>query len=143
MCASGGDRKMAVVRGRKISGGVAEGNALVSKEPISFFGGVDPDTGMIVEKRHELEGRCIKDTVLVFPHGRGSTVGSYTLYRMKKNGVAPKAIVNLECEPIVAVGAIISDIPAIDKLERNPLDFLRTGTRLKVNAEKSTLEILD
>ncbi len=134
---------MDVVRGRKISGGIAEGNALVSKDPISFFGGVDPDTGTIIEKGHELEGRSVKDTVLVFPHGRGSTVGSYTLYRMKKNGVAPKAIVNVDCEPIVAVGAIISDIPAIDKLEKNPLVFLRTGTRLKVNADKSTLEILD
>ncbi len=134
---------MELVRGRKISGGVAEGIALVSNEPISFFGGVDPDTGIVIEKGHELEGAVVKDKVLVFPYGKGSTVGSYTLYRMKKNGVAPKAIVNVESEPIVAVGAIISDIPSIDKLESNPLAFLRNGMKLRVNADESTVEILD
>jgi len=134
---------MELVRGRKISGGVAEGIALVSNEPISFFGGVDPDTGIVIEKGHELEGAVVKDKVLVFPYGKGSTVGSYTLYRMKKSGVAPKAIVNVESEPIVAVGAIISDIPSIDKLESNPLALLRNGMKLRVNADESTVEILD
>lgn len=132
---------MELVRGRKISGGTAEGPALVSHEPISFFGGVNPDTGTITEKGHELEGASVKDKILVFPHGKGSTVGSYTLYRMKKNGVAPRAIINVESEPIVAVGAIISDIPTIDKLEKNPLTFIQSGMILKVDAERSTLEV--
>ncbi len=134
---------MELIRGRKISGGVAEGIVLVSHEPISFFGGVNPETGVVTEKGHELEGRSVKDTVLVFPRGKGSTVGSYTLYRLKKNGVAPSAIVNVESEPIVAVGAIISDIPAIDKLERNPLTTLRDGMKIRVRADESALEILD
>lgn len=134
---------MELTNGRKISGGVAEGEALVSHEPISFFGGVNPDTGIITEKGHELEGTTVKDKVLVFPRGKGSTVGSYTLYRMKKNGVAPRAIINMECEPIVAVGAIISDIPTIDKLKRNPLTFLRNGMRIRVDADHHTVEILD
>ena len=134
---------MELVHGRKISGGVAEGTALVSHEPVSFFGGVNPDTGIITEKGHELEGTTVKDKVLVFPRGKGSTVGSYTLYRMKKNGVAPRAIINMECEPIVAVGAIISDIPTIDKLERDPLTFLRNGMKLRVDADQHTVEILD
>lgn len=90
MCARGGDRQVELVRGRKISGGTAEGEALVSREPISFFGGVNPDTGVITEKGHELQGASVSGRVLVFPHGKGSTVGSYTLYRMKKNGVAPR-----------------------------------------------------
>ncbi len=97
----------------------------------------------MTEKGHELEGRTVKDTVLVFPRGKGSTVGSYSLYRMKSNGVAPKGIVNVESEPIVAVGAIISNIPAIDKLEKNPLIFLRNGMKLRVNADNSVLEVLD
>ncbi len=134
---------MELVRGRKISGGTAEGKALVCHEPISFFGGVNPDTGVIVEKGHELEGVTVKDRILVFPYGKGSTVGSYTIYRMKKNGVAPKAIINVESEPIVAVGAIISDIPAIDKLERDPLGFLKNGMRVRVSADQSSVEILD
>jgi predicted aconitase with swiveling domain len=132
---------MELIRGRKISGGKAEGIALVSHEPISVFGGVNPDTGVVTEKGHELEGEAVKDRVLVFPCGKGSTVGSYALYRMKKKGVAPKAMINVECEPIVAVGAIISDIPTIDKLEKNPLTIIHSGNRVKVDAEQSTVEI--
>jgi len=135
-----GDWKLELVRGRKISGGTAEGLALVSHEPISFFGGVNPDSGVVTEKGHELEGISVKDRILIFPNGKGSTVGSYTLYRMKRNGVAPKAIVNVECEPIVAVGAIISDIPAVDRLEKNPLTLFQTGKRLKVDADRSLIE---
>ena len=134
---------MDLARGRKISGGRAEGLALVSHEPISFFGGVNPDSGIVTEKGHELEGQTVKDTVLIFPNGKGSTVGSYTLYRMKRNGVAPRAIINVECEPIVAVGAIISDIPAIDRLNRNPLMIFQTGKKLKVDADRSLVEASD
>jgi hypothetical protein len=130
-----------LVRGRKISGGKAEGLALVSHEPISFFGGVNPDTGVVTERGHELEGTTVKDRVLVFPHGKGSTVGSYTLYRLKKNGAAPRAIINVECEPIVAVGAIISDIPPVDKLERNPLTFMKDGVRVQVDADTGTVKV--
>ena len=134
---------MELVRGRKISGGKAEGIALVTHEPISFFGGVNPDTGVVTEKGHELEGQTIKDRVLVFPNGKGSTVGSYALYRMKKNGVAPRAMINVECEPIVAVGAIISDIPTIDKLEQNPLTIIHTGKTVRVDADQSAVEVSD
>ena len=134
---------MELVRGRKISGGTAEGLALISHEPISFFGGINPDTGVVTEKGHELEGTTVKDRVLVFPNGKGSTVGSYTLYRMKKNGVAPRAIINVECEPIVAVGAIISEIPTVDRLERNPLTLFQSGKRLKVDADRSIVETSD
>jgi len=134
---------MEIIRGRKISSGTAEGSVLISHDPLSFFGGVNPETGIVIEKGHEIEGVSIKDKVLVFPHGKGSTVGSYALYRMKKEGVSPKAIVNVECEPIVAVGAIISNIPAIHRLEQNPLDFLRNGMKVRVDADHATLEVLD
>lgn len=134
---------MELVRGRKISGGTAEGLALVSHEPISFFGGVNPDTGVVTERGHELQGTTVKDRVLVFPNGKGSTVGSYTLYRMKRNGVAPRAIINVECEPIVAVGAIISDIPAVDMLEKDPLTLFQSGMRLKVEGDRGLVEASD
>lgn len=141
MRASRGDGEMELVRGRKISGGVAEGPVLLSHEPISFFGGVNPDTGVVTERGHELEGTSVKGQVLIFPHGKGSTVGSYTLYRMKRNNVAPVAMINVECEPIVAVGAIISDIPTLDRLERDPFTFLRNGRILKVDADNSTAQL--
>ncbi|MFM8320740.1 MAG: ARMT1-like domain-containing protein [Chloroflexota bacterium] len=124
---------------RTISPGIALGQALVSSQGISFFGGVDPDTGTIVERGHVLEGQSIAGKVLVFPTGKGSTVGSYTLYRLKHNCCAPLAIVNAECETITAVGCIISEIPCIDQV---PLDMLNSGQRLLVDAAAGVLEIL-
>jgi predicted aconitase with swiveling domain len=106
-----------VLKGRVIKAGQARGVALVSPEPIGFLGGVDPDTGVVVEPGHPLAGESVAGRVLVFPTGKGSTVGSYTLYRLAKNGVGPAAIVNAESEPIVAVGAIISDIPMVDRVD--------------------------
>jgi len=109
------------MKGRIISRGIAKAEALVTSQPISFYGGVNPDTGIVVEKGHELEGKSIKGKILVFPNGKGSTVGSYTLYRMKKNNVAPAGMINKECETIVAVGAIISDIPCVDKIDTSKI----------------------
>jgi len=105
---------------------------------ISFFGGVDPESGVVVEQGHELEGQSIAGKVLAFPTGKGSTVGSYTLYRLKKNGVAPAAILNAECETIIAVGCIIAEIPCVDQI---PIERLKTGEKLRVEAENATVEI--
>lgn len=109
------------MKGRIISRGIAKAEALVTTQPISFYGGVNPDTGIVIEKGHELEGKSIKGKILVFPNGKGSTVGSYTLYRMKKNNTAPAGMINKECETIVAVGAIISDIPCVDKIDTSKI----------------------
>jgi len=124
---------MVEIKGRTISRGIGEGIALVSTEGISFFGGVDPKTGVVLEKGSPLEGKCIAGSVLVFPRGKGSTVGSYVLLQLKKNGNAPVAIINLEAEPIIAVGAIISKIPMVDKLEGNAYASLKGGMKIKVD----------
>jgi len=126
-----------ILKGRVIKYGKAEGEALVSGAPIGFLGGVDPDTGLFIEKGHPLEGKNIKGKILVFPTGKGSTVGSYTLYRMKKKGVAPLAIINEECEPIVAVGAIISEIPCVDRID---IRQIKDGSRLRMEGEKIILD---
>ncbi|MCK4336181.1 MAG: DUF126 domain-containing protein [Candidatus Aenigmarchaeota archaeon] len=125
------------MKGRKIFGGKAEGEALVSTEGISFYGGVDPDTGVVTEKGHPLEGQSVSGKVLIFPVGKGSTVGSYTIYRLKKNGKAPLAIINRECETVVAVGAIISEIPCVDQIDT---DKIKTGDKLRVNADEGIVE---
>jgi predicted aconitase with swiveling domain len=104
------------LHGRSIFPGTVQGEALVTTQAISFFGGVDPDSGIVVERGHELEGQCISSKVLVFPTGKGSTVGSYTLYRLKHNGHAPVAILNADCETITAVGCIIAEIVCVDQL---------------------------
>ncbi len=105
------------MKGRIISPGKAEGRALVSTEPIGFYGGIDIDTGVVIEKGHPLEGKCVKDRILVFPYGKGSTVGSYVIYGLKKNGVAPSGIINKETETIVATGAILAGIPCVDHID--------------------------
>jgi predicted aconitase with swiveling domain len=107
---------------------------------ISFFGGVDPESGVIVERGHELEGQSIAGKILVFPTGKGSTVGSYTLYRLKLNGKAPLAIVNEECETITAVGCIIAEIPCVDHI---PITRIKTGQHLEINGEAGTVELIN
>lgn len=119
--------------GRVIKAGKAQGEALVSPEPVGFFGGVDPETGIVIEPGHPLKGECVAGRVLVFPTGKGSTVGSYVLYRLQKNGQAPAAIINAESEPIIAVGAIISEIPMVDQIA---LEQLHTGDWIQVADDK-------
>ncbi len=126
------------LQGRKIYKGVAEGEAITTKDGISFFGGVDPDTGKVVEVGHELEGQSITGKILVFPTGKGSTVGSYTLYRMKKNNTAPAAIVNKQIDTIIAVGCIISEIPCVDKIDVNEI---KNGQKIVVNGSEGTVEV--
>ena len=127
---------MEQLKGRIIYKGKAEGKALVTEMPISFYGGVDPNTGIVIEKGHQLNGQSVKGKILVFPQGKGSTVGSYTLYRMKKNGVAPSGMVNKECETVIAVGAIISEIPTIDKVDTSRI---KTGNKISIENETVTL----
>src|SRR5512141_1167194 len=127
-----------ILNGRKISSGNAAGEALVTSMGISFYGGVDPQTGCVVEKGHELEGQSIAGRVLVFPTGKGSTVGSYTLYRLKKAGLAPAAIINVEAETITAVGCIISDIPCVDHIR---IEEIQTGMQVSVDGESGMVGI--
>ena len=131
-----------ILRGRRVMGGVAEGEALVSVEPVSFYGGVDPETGCVTEPGHCCCGENISGKVFVFPTGKGSTVGSYVIYRMKKLGTAPAAIVNVETEAIIATGCVISDIPLVDKLDGDPLKAMRTGMRVRVKADEGIVETL-
>jgi hypothetical protein len=106
-----------IMRGRVIKSGRAAGLALVSREPIGFLGGVDPETGVVLEPGHSLHGRSVAGKVLVFPTGKGSTVGSYTILRLARSGHAPVAMVNAQSEAIVAVGSIIADIPMVDQVD--------------------------
>ncbi len=129
-----------VIRCSPVMEGIAEGEVLFTKEPISFYGGVDINTGKIVEKGHELEGKCIAGKILVFPHGKGSTVGSYVIYGLKKNNVAPLAIINSETETIIACGVILANIPCVDGVEIN---LLETARRVRVNADEGFIEILE
>jgi predicted aconitase with swiveling domain len=124
------------LKGRIISKGSVQEEALATSEPISFYGGVDPNNGEVIEKGHELQGKSVKDKILVFPTGKGSTVGSYTLYRLKNNGAAPAGIINRECETVVAVGAIISEIPCVDKID---ISKIKTGDLIRIENDIVTV----
>ncbi len=126
------------MQGRVIRSGKAAGRALVSPEPIGFLGGVDPDSGVVVEPNHPLNGQSVAGRVLVFPTGKGSTVGSYTILRLARNGVAPAAMLNAQSEAIVAVGAIIADIPMVDELA---IQFIQDGDWVVVDGD--TVEVYD
>ena len=118
--------------------GTCTSEALVSTKPISFLGGVDPADGKIIEKNHDLCGACIKDKVLVFPHGHGSTVGSYVMYSLAKKGLAPAAIINQTADPVVVVGAIIANIPMIDRID---IKQIKTGDTVEVDGYKGVARI--
>ncbi|MCJ7639706.1 MAG: DUF126 domain-containing protein [Euryarchaeota archaeon] len=129
------------IKGRIISKGIGEGRAVVTAQPLSFLGGVDPERGVIMDLTHELYGVSIVGSVLTFPQGKGSTVGSYVMYELKRNGKAPAAIINASSETIVAVGAIISNIPLIDRLDVDPIAAIKPGSHVLVNCVDGFIEV--
>ena len=94
-----------IVRG-KVSGKVVK-----SSQPINFLGAIDKKTGSITDQKHDLSGKSIKDSILLFPHGVGSSVGAYTIYSLKSNNVAPLAMACQKVDLTVASGCALADIP--------------------------------
>ena len=131
------------IKCRKISKGHAIGEVIVTKDPLSFLGGVDPNTGVIIDSGHELYGETITSKILVIPSGKGSTVGSYVIFQMAKNKTAPKAIISLKAEPIIATGAIMAEIPMVDEPEADILNILSTGDVVEVDADSEIIKLLD
>ena len=130
------------IKCRQISKGKDEGVAIVTKDPISFLGGVDPKTGIVIDKKHELYNQCITDKILIIPSGKGSTVGSYVIYQMAKNNTAPKAIICKNAEPIIAIGAIISKIPMVDNPEIDVINEIRNDEKIIVDADESVISVI-
>jgi len=130
---------MIELKGRPIVEGKVRGIALVSTKPISFLGGVDPNRGVIVEREHDLIGKEISGKILCFPHGHGSTVGSYVLYTLAKNGLSPKAIVNSKADPVVVVGAVIAGIPMVDQIQ---IELIKSGDLVEVDGWSGVVRII-
>lgn len=127
------------MKGRTISPGKTKGIAIVSDEPIGFYGGIDSKTGIVIEKGHPLEKKSVKDKILVFPCGKGSTVGSYVIYGLKKNGVAPKGIINEETETIVATGVILAGIPCVDQID---IKKIKNGDTIELDADNGEVKVI-
>lgn len=131
-----------LIKCRKISRGHGRGTVIVSHEPLSFLGGVDPQTGNITDREHELYQQNISGKILVIPSGKGSTVGSYVIFQMVKNKTAPLAIIAMEAEPIIATGAIMASIPMVDQPEEDVLNLLKDGDLVEVDADTGIIEII-
>jgi uncharacterized protein len=130
------------IKCRRISRGKVKGQVIVTREPLSFLGGVDPITGRVIDQEHELYQQNLKDKILVIPSGKGSTVGSYVIFQMAKNQTAPLGIVALEAEPIIATGAIMAGVPMVDHPEIDVLDLLESGDLVELDADSETIKIV-
>jgi uncharacterized protein len=130
-----------VLRGRKVVGGIAEGEALVTRDTISGWGGVNPMLGTVIETRHELRGQSFKDKVLVFPGAKGSSGWSVVFHTARLAGTAPKAMVFNEMTTKVALGAVVMRVPSVTDLDRDPLDVIETGDWVVVNGDTGTVEV--
>jgi hypothetical protein len=130
-----------IIECRRISKGHVYGPVLITKDALSFLGGVNPDTGIIIDSNHELYGKKISDKILVIPSGKGSTVGSYIIYQMYKNNTAPLALIAIEAEPIIATGAIMAGIPMVDQPQESVYDNLHDGDMVELDADNGLLKI--
>jgi len=130
-----------VLSGRSISPGIAEGVAIVSRDPIVFNLGIDAESGVIVEKGHDLEGQSVYGKILVFPYGKGSTGGAWTIFRMGVRKSGPLAMVCQNAEVLTTIGSILGNIPVVDGFSPEQLRKIKTGDRLRVDGERGIIEI--
>lgn len=134
--------KKIVIRGRKVVGGYAEGKALVTKQSISGWGGLNPRTGAIVEIGHELQGQSFKDKILVFEGAKGSSGWSISFHTARLAQAAPKAMLFNVMTTKVALGAVVTRAPAMTDFDQNPIDIIETGDWVKVDADNGIVEVI-
>lgn len=130
-----------VLQGRAIVGGCVEGEALVTREHISGWGGIDPRTGTIIETRHELRGQSFRNKVLVFPGAKGSSGWSGQFHVARLAGAAPLAMLFNEMNTKIALGAIVVHAPAMTDFDRDPIECIRTGDWVRVDADAGIVEV--
>jgi uncharacterized protein len=134
-------RQTITLRGRKVVGGYAEGEALVTSDTISGWGGINPMTGTVIETRHELRGQTFKDKILVFPGAKGSSGWSVAFHLTRLTGMAPKALVFNEMTTKIALGAVVMRIPAVTDLDQDPLQIIKTGDWVTVDGDRGIVEV--
>jgi predicted aconitase with swiveling domain len=132
---------MILLRGRKIVGGSAQGEALVTRQTISGWGGIDPKTGTIIELRHELRGRSFKDKILVFPGAKGSSGWSAFFHMARLNGAAPKGFLFNKMSTKIALGLVVTRAPAVSDFDRDPLTVIETGDWVEIDADQGMVKV--
>ena len=140
---------MKTLQGNGIVSGKGKGEAIVSSTPFGFFGGVNPTTGIVIDKWHELYGESISGKVFIYPEGRGSTVGAAIMLELARSGFAPVAIINANVETITAAGGLLAkkfydtDIPIVDGIPKEELLAIKTGTLVEVDGDTGQIVIYD
>ena len=132
---------MIVLHGRKIVGGSAQGEALVTRQTISGWGGIDPKTGTIIELRHELRGKSFKDKILVFPGAKGSSGWSAFFHMARLNGAAPRGFVFNKMSTKIALGLVVTHAPAVTDFDRDPLKVIETGDWVEIDADQGIVKV--
>lgn len=130
-----------VLRGRRVVGGITEGEALVTRDTISGWGGVNPATGTIIESRHELVGQRFAGKILVFPGAKGSSGWSAIFHMARLKGTAPAALLFNKMTTKAALGAVVMRVPAMTDFDRDPVHLIRTGDRLRIDANAGLVEL--
>ena len=130
-----------ILRGRGIVPGITEAEALVTREPISGFGGIDVATGTVIEPRHELFGVCFTGKVLVFPGAKGSSGWSGFFQSTRLLGTAPAAMVFSVLTTKAVLGAIVTRVPTVVDLDRDPVEAIRTGDLVRVDGDAGTVTV--
>lgn len=118
--------------------GKVEGIVLKSEDPINFLGTVDKKTGIISDKNHDLYQKSIKNSVLVFPSGVGSSVGAYTIYSIKSNETAPLAMICKKADLTVATGCALANIPMIT-INDEEFNSIKDGMQISFDAESKQI----
>jgi uncharacterized protein len=132
---------MVILRGRKVVPGVVAGEALVSHEPISGWGGIDPAKGLIIEPRHELFGQCFTGKILVFPGAKGSSGFSGFFQAARLMGTAPTGMIFTRVSTKAALGAVVTRVPTITDLDMDPCQVISTGDWVRIDADRGVVEV--
>ena len=140
--------KKIVLKGHKGIGGVAEGEALVTKDPLSYMsdvGGVwdEPMTAVLTNKKSlpDWYKKDLANKVLVFPTGKGGIFSTALIMGLVEKSLGPKAFVNIKSHPVFALTSIVTNIPTVDGLDKDPTEVIKTGDWVKVDAPKGIVEV--
>lgn len=133
--------KKTILKGRKAVAGVAEGEALVTTQAVSYCGGVDPFKGIVVEPGHELKGKKVTGKILVYPAGKGSSAWSQSAHASRVLGTNPGGMIITEINPQTALGGLMMHIPVMTDLDQDPTKVIKTGDWVRIDADRGIVEV--
>jgi uncharacterized protein len=130
------------IKCRRVVGGIGIGRALVTNQPINFLTMIDTNKGVIHDQIHELFGQSIKNVILIFPNAIGSSVGAYSIYSLRLNGVAPLSMVcSNKTDITTASGCAISNIPVVELIEPAMISLVQSGSYISINADDGIITV--